>query len=321
MSGYLVGGSVVRSRRQGRWSWPSYLLTRFTRLYIVLIPALILGGLVDYAGMHQPDAHTLYSGQSGMVSLKTNVYQTLNAHVLLGNLVFMQTDLSGSDEGHHVPTFGSNGPLWSLSNEFWCYIAFPVIMIALARVQKWQIRLLCIAALAAWGWLVGIPYVLMCASWFMGVLLVYLPPIRAKKALLRYIFISLGFIIFVAAVILEKTWEVPFTATILGFAIVAFLWAVIHCATGPLPAAYIWLSQRAARSSYTLYLIHMPLVVFLKAWLHLPFAVPNPHTFLIALAVLIGIVLFAQLIYECFEKQTDRVRNWIKPYLIRNRTA
>src|SRR5579871_6819595 len=44
MSGYLVGGSVIRSVTEGRWSWSSYLLARLTRLYVVLLPALLLGG-------------------------------------------------------------------------------------------------------------------------------------------------------------------------------------------------------------------------------------------------------------------------------------
>ena len=52
LSGYLVGGSVLRSFALDRWSWRSYLLNRMTRLYTVLIPALVLGGLLDMAGIH-----------------------------------------------------------------------------------------------------------------------------------------------------------------------------------------------------------------------------------------------------------------------------
>ena len=51
LSGYLVGGSVLRSMALGRWSWREYLLNRLTRLYIVLVPALVLGGLLDATGI------------------------------------------------------------------------------------------------------------------------------------------------------------------------------------------------------------------------------------------------------------------------------
>jgi len=49
LSGYLVGGSVLRSMSLDRWSWRDYLLRRGTRLYAVLVPALALGGLLDLA--------------------------------------------------------------------------------------------------------------------------------------------------------------------------------------------------------------------------------------------------------------------------------
>jgi len=35
LSGYLVGGSVLRSVSAGRWSWRSYLLARLTRLSLM----------------------------------------------------------------------------------------------------------------------------------------------------------------------------------------------------------------------------------------------------------------------------------------------
>src|SRR5271157_3841431 len=47
LSGYLVGGSVLRSVAVNRWSWRVYLLNRLTRLYAVLVPALVFGGLID----------------------------------------------------------------------------------------------------------------------------------------------------------------------------------------------------------------------------------------------------------------------------------
>ena len=52
LSGYLVGGSVLRSVRTGSWSWRAYLLARLSRLYVVLLPALLLGGALDWLGMH-----------------------------------------------------------------------------------------------------------------------------------------------------------------------------------------------------------------------------------------------------------------------------
>ena len=114
MSGYLVGGSVLRSVNARRWSWRSYLMARLTRLYIVLLPALMLGGVIDWVGMHIPGAEAIYSGRSGIHAVPMNVYTTLNLPALLGNLLFLQTIVLPGMGGRPVPLFGSNGPLWEL---------------------------------------------------------------------------------------------------------------------------------------------------------------------------------------------------------------
>jgi len=37
---------------------------------------------------------------------------------------------------------------------------------------------------------------------------------------------------------------------------------------------------------------------------------------MVSLGVLAGILVYAQLFYELFEKNTDKIRNWIKPYVM-----
>src|ERR1700722_6088811 len=41
LSGYLVGGHVLRARETGRWSWSVYLIQRGVRLWPVLVPAVV----------------------------------------------------------------------------------------------------------------------------------------------------------------------------------------------------------------------------------------------------------------------------------------
>ena len=52
LSGYFVAGSVLSDRRRGRWSWGRYLVNRGSRLYAVLVPALVLGAAWDSLGIH-----------------------------------------------------------------------------------------------------------------------------------------------------------------------------------------------------------------------------------------------------------------------------
>ena len=42
---------------------------------------------------------------------------------VFANVLFMQTVMA--------PVFGSNGPLWSLANEFWYYVTFPFLLYGL----------------------------------------------------------------------------------------------------------------------------------------------------------------------------------------------
>ena len=118
LSGYFIGTSVTDSVGERRWSWRVYLVNRLTRLQLVLLPALVLGAVWDQIGMRIPQAASFYYGglykyYVPSVALRSTV------PVFFGNLFFLQSVVS--------PVFGSNGPLWSLSYEFWYYILFPAL--------------------------------------------------------------------------------------------------------------------------------------------------------------------------------------------------
>jgi peptidoglycan/LPS O-acetylase OafA/YrhL len=321
MSGYLVGGGVLRSVTADRWSWRSYLLARLTRLYIVLLPALLLGGAIDWAGVHVSGAEALYSGHSGMKALTENVHSTLTLPVLAANSLFLQTIALPGLHGRAVPTFGSNGPLWSLSNEFWYYMAFPPMALLLAKGRRWWIRLICGLALLAWGWFVGPDIAVLGIPWLMGVLIALLPPFPARRSRTRILAIFSALMLLGAGLVLDKILNSIAGDLVEGLVVTLLIWVTLHCETAPLPTSYVRLARRSARSSYTLYLVHMPLLIFLKASLHLPRALPNWHLFIVSAGLLAGILLYSQLVYEAFEKNTDRVRSWIKPYVMGRRLA
>jgi peptidoglycan/LPS O-acetylase OafA/YrhL len=321
LSGYLVGGSVLRSVRKGNWSWRAYLLARMSRLYVVLLPALLLGGALDWLGMRAAGTEAVYSGNSGMHALTINVHGTLTWPILIANGLFLQTiKLPGL--GHHpVPTFGSNGALWSLSYEFWYYLAFPVLVLLLGRSRSWRMRAISCLSLLAWGWFVGSSIALLGLTWLMGALITFLPAFPARRPWTRRLAIVLALAVFSAGLVLSKLLGSLSADLVLGLAVTAMIWVTLKCATAPLPAFYVHAARRAAHSSYTLYLVHLPLLIFLKATLHLPRAYPGWHVYLVAAGVLAAILLYAQLIYELFEKNTDRVRRWIRPYVMSQRAA
>jgi peptidoglycan/LPS O-acetylase OafA/YrhL len=322
MSGYLVGGSVLRSVSADRWSWRSYLLARLTRLYIVLLPALLLGGMIDWVGMHMTGTEAVYSGQSGMHALTEDVHSTLTLPTAVENGMFLQTIPLPWMHGWSVPAFGSNGPLWSLSNEFWYYMAFPLLVLLLASSRSWRVRTACGLGLLVWGWFVGSSIALLGIPWLMGVLIAVLPRFPATRPWTRGLAILGAFSMFAAGLAWGKRSNASLASDlILGVAVSFLIWVTLHCATAPLPSAYVRVAQRAASSSYTLYLVHLPLVIFIKASLHLDRAIPSWHVLLISAAILICVLLYAQLVYQIFEKNTDRIRKWIKPYMMGPKAA
>jgi hypothetical protein len=81
----------------------------------------------------------------------------------LGNLCFVQTV--------SVPVYGSNGPLWSLANEFWYYVMFPLGAVALMGVLEAQRRWIPLLQFLLLGLLIcwlPLPLVMGGLVWVMG---------------------------------------------------------------------------------------------------------------------------------------------------------
>ncbi len=139
LSGYFVGGAVLRSG--DKFSWGSYLTSRLTRLWVVLIPCLLITWIVGLIVEHY--ASGVLSGANYDVwhsGPKMGEYST-DFSTFLANIFFMQTIVS--------PVFGLNGPLWSLANEFWYYMLFPLLAIAIGVIESQKVFFRAIAFIFA----------------------------------------------------------------------------------------------------------------------------------------------------------------------------
>ena len=314
LSGYLVGGSVLRAQATGRWTWGDYLFNRMTRLYIVLMPALVLGGIVDAAGLHFFGLKGIYGGGAGSHTITYAVKDHLSFATLLGNYAFLQTIL--------VPTLGSNGPLWSLANELWYYIAFPALLFTVLPHVKLPYRIvhfvLLIAVISLMA--LGPGIALLGLVWLMGVAIHYLPRIPAKGALARRLIVAGATVIFAATLAWSKHTRVEATDYILGIAVTLLIYALLECSRKPMPKAYTTIAQRAAHSSYTLYLTHLPMLVLVAAFFEWKYNihrwVPDGRYLLFGVGIFLAAMLYAQAVWFVFEKRTDSLRAWLKPVLL-----
>ncbi len=167
LSGYLVGGGLYKeAKRRRAVDLPMYLLKRVSRLGIVLYPSLLLIAVLNLLGLY------IFRG------MDTGVYAANTMHLMQPgqfacNAAFMQTAL--------CDPYGGNGALWSLYNEFWYYLIWPVMVLTVLVGSTWKRTFL---ALAAAGMLFLLTYIqqpgafslsLYMVIWLLGVCVAALP--------------------------------------------------------------------------------------------------------------------------------------------------
>jgi len=310
LSGYLVGGSVLRAFEQDRWSWRHYLLNRMTRLYAVLIPALLLGAVLDLAGIHFFGTAAIYGAKVGSHELYVPVQTRLHLSILLGNYAFLQ--------GIRVPVFGSNGPLWSLANEFWYYLAFPLMVIACAIRSSVVQRILSLALLGAILWFVSHWIALYFLIWLLGVGIHFLPPLHITRSWARRMLVLLALVVTAGTLAWSKQSHSAWGDWLLGAVITGTIYVILYCSHTPVPRAYKWTAHALSRSSYTLYLVHVPLIVFLASWIGRIRLMPSERQMVLTCALFLTALFYAQIVWFCFEKRTDTLREWLKPLVLRS---
>lgn len=114
LSGYCIHRPHARRRSRDpayRLDLPEYVRRRLVRIYPVLLAALVLTAALD--SVSRPRAPKYFADIDD------------GATCFLGNLASVQNIL--------VPSFGSNGPLWTLAVELHFYAIYPLLFLLLRR--------------------------------------------------------------------------------------------------------------------------------------------------------------------------------------------
>ncbi len=301
LSGFLVGGKALSDILRLRFSWSQYLLRRLTRLWIVIVPTLLLTLLFDKIGIALTHGAGYDGRYSGLYASGVSASSPINHSLLtfLGNLAFLQTI--------YFPIFGSNYPMWSLANEFWYYIIFP---------------------LAAWLCFAGPPMVGKAVGFAILVFLVVMLPMElleggaiwaagAGAAWCARQTALLGFLrafpvrisalmLLVASLIVSKSPNIGFGDLGLGIAVALTLPVVAHLPN--LGGMFKVVARASSELSYTLYLTHFPLLTLIVlagiAPMRWPPGIMGASVYFALMSVAI---VWAGAIWWCFERNTDRV--------------
>jgi len=315
MSGYLIGGAALAAILTGRFSPGRYALARLTRLYVVLVPALALTLLVDSVG--QSWFPTAYQG-SLLPLLNSGpapeAHVDLTARTLFGNLLFLQTIA--------VPLYGSNKPLWSLANEFWYYALFPVLcfgVVVAGRRELVRAALPLAIGLAGLAWL-PVEIVIGGLVWLMGVAVHALAPVPGVRRVVHHpVYRGSSFALFLGSLLAASLgWPIGHDLVVgLAFS----LWLVSVCGVRLTAAWWDVPARWSAEVSYTLYVVHFPLVFMAGVLLLSDGAGQQLPPTAAGLGVYLGyasaVLAITVVLWACFERHTQFVRNALARRLFR----
>ena len=165
MSGYLIGMHVIEAMRRQKFHWRDYLSKRIARIYPVLLLALVIGASIDLAGLGLLGTSAVYMVEPGAPVGVVNylIEDRLTIGTFVGNVFLLN--------GIVCPPLGSNGPLWSLSMEWFYYLIFPCLCVALTgwTHRGWLRNLCCLLVLAACSLLLPAAYYLYFVIWLAGI--------------------------------------------------------------------------------------------------------------------------------------------------------
>lgn len=304
ISGWLVGGSLLDKWTQ-KQALASYVIDRLSRLWTVLIPTMLLMLLV-----------AMYLGRVTATSSHFdlgNEYSTLS---FIGNLAGLQTII--------VPNFGHNYVLWSLANETWYYVLFPLLLLVFRAKLTWHkcFSALLIACIAAF-----LPKTILVyfSLWLFGA---GFARIRIECSQLARLVLLLGSItlsiyfrlngsnadLIVESYLQDLAFSLP---------LLALLATLHHTApTGSAAMRHVRsIAHRLSEFSFTLYVTHVPAIAVLRHignayWGRTRLSPHQVSDYFVYFGIAGILVVIAYLLYLAFEANTFRLRRLLKERML-----
>jgi peptidoglycan/LPS O-acetylase OafA/YrhL len=311
ISGWLVGGSLLNKLDRANASagpmgddgspWLAYAIDRLTRLWTVLIPALCLMLLVGVL------TETVDPARLDVSS--TNEY---SATAFLGNLVGLQTVV--------VENFGGNYALWSLANETWYYIQFPLLLIMFTSRNRLR-QAGAVALLIVLGASLPGAIALYCALWLLGAAFSRVRIDCGNGA--RVVLIAVAAACSVYFRLRGKNDDLNVESFVQALVYSLPLLALLASMQAPLAMRssrmriVAGIAHTLSEFSFTLYVTHIPVIKLLRYAGLQAFGRDRlaPHALLdyaVYAGMLVIVVGAAWLSYRLFESHTFRVRRAVK---------
>lgn len=317
LSGYLVGGGLWLQQSgavSGR-AVQDYLVHRFSRIYIVLVPALLLAWGFDRTGAAWFGSSHFYDRAGWSSSLDFVVISRWGSGTFLCNVANLQ-------EAFCSP-FGSDAPLWSLSYEWFYYLTFPVLLVVALRlvprrpvstVAVYAIHVGAVSALLVLAALVFPPF-----AAFIAYYPIWLFGVAARVAVARHVTpVAATLLALLVVAVALVAGRLDYGSGQLNDYLLGFGLAVI-LADSRVVRFRGWLgraNERLAGFSYSLYTIHFPILMLALAMLRASGALParlppGPAAWALFVSIVAAAYAIAWIFAQATEAQTGRMRRLI----------
>lgn len=288
LSGFLVGGDLLFSFLNGEVDYRKYIISRFARIWVVLIPALLIGGIFDYFTL----------GFRNILLEQSN----LNAITFWGNVFFLQTI--------KVSVFGINSPLWSLANEFWYYVFSLLIIFILDFFYKKNIyiKIFFIIILGFVFYSLSPSIFFYFPIWMLGVAARY---IQINSRI--YVF-YISLLVFVFSFCASSIFENVYSDYFLSFVFFIFL-TLAKRVEFNVKDSLTKTVKLFSDFSFSVYAIHYPIEFFtfeiLKKYFNIPIRLVNANlaNWMLFILLLGIIYVISYLFYLIFERHYHKIRN------------
>jgi peptidoglycan/LPS O-acetylase OafA/YrhL len=261
----------------------------------------------DLVGVHFFNHSGIYSAP--LVAFGDGIpAQRLNMSSFFGSLFFLQT--------RFTTVLGSNGPLWSLFNEFWYYVLFPVLIAVIMSAKYRSLTVFMYLGMAVFVvWVLGgalSGFVVWLAGGSVALTSRYFrfAGTRGWAVVLYTVCAAALAGTCLLAARAHRGWLGSDLAVGLSFALLTHGLLQLRV---PLGMTGLRLAKTFAGFSYSLYVLHFPFLLLIRAkWLPLFRWQPDLIHLLRGAGIAAGVLVYAFVIAHFTEHKTSVVRTWVR---------